>query len=124
MCLVLLGAGLTACGPGHRTVVRVVDGVPLETRFVSPSAYLHYTRARIALDRGRLDQATTELNKALIFDPDSAYLQTQLASVLGRRGRPDEALALLDGVLESHPDDPEALQLRARLKRSAGAATK
>ena len=124
ICLALLGAATAACGPGYRTVVRVVDGVPRETRFVSPSAYLHYTRARVALERGLLDTANVELKRALVFDPDSPYLRVQLASVLDRQGRPGEATALVDGVLESDPDDPEALQLRARLSKSAGAAAK
>ncbi len=124
ICLVLLGVASTGCGPAPRTIVRIVDGVPRKTRFVSPSAYLHYTRARIALERGLLDEATVELKNALIFDPDSPYLQTQLASVLGRRGRPAEALALVDVVLDAHPDDPEALRLRVRLKKGLDSASK
>ena len=62
--LALLAALLAGCGPGHRTVVRVVDGVPRDTRFVSPSAYHYYARARIALERGLLDEARAWLTPA------------------------------------------------------------
>ena len=78
--MICLVAG--ACGPGHgRTVVRIIDGTAQESRFVSPSAYLHYTRARIALNRGLLSEAIYQLEQALIFDPGSPHLLTQLASV-------------------------------------------
>lgn len=109
-----LAAG--ACGPGHgRTVVRIIDGTPQKSRFVSPSAYLHYTRARIALNRGLLSEATLQLEQALVFDPGSPYLLTQLASVKARTKQREQAMDLLDKVLKERPDYAEALRLKAQV---------
>ena len=122
--LTCLAAG--ACGPGHgHTVVRIIDGTAQKSRFVSPSAYLHYTRARIALNRGLLSEAALQLEQALVFDPGSPYLLTQLASVKARKGQRPQGLDLLKKVLDQRPDYPEALRLRAQLlwrMRRPGAA--
>lgn len=118
--LLLLGPG---CGPSlDRQVIRVVDGEPRPTRFVSPSAYKHLLYARIYLARGRWQQAAHQLQRALFFDPDSPYLHTLRAEALVRQRLVEEARQELERALELRPGYPDALLLRAKLHWSGGQA--
>jgi len=111
ICLLLLLAcpGIACVHSGETAVVRVIDGKPQASRFVSPTAYNHYLRSQVHLNRGKLPQAIKELRQALIFDPRSPYLHTKLADALRKNGDLKEAMAHLDRALGFREGFPEAL---------------
>lgn len=114
----LLLTTLAACGATRpRVTVRLVDGKPEETRYVSPAAYGHYLQAQIALNRGELQTALEELRDALIHDSRSPHLHTTLATVLIQLGRNGEAHAVLKQALDLEPGHPDALVLLGQLFR-------
>ena len=116
LALALLGLGACPSG-GPQTTVRLVDGRPQETRYVSAAAYEHYVQAQVALGRGRLQAAVGELREALILDPDSPHLHTELATVLTQLGKLRDAHAELRKALQSRADYPDALVLQGQLFR-------
>jgi Flp pilus assembly protein TadD len=117
--LLLLSALVVACGSRrHRVTIRMIDGKPQETRFISPAAYGHYLQAQIALNRGELETALEELQGALIHDPKSPHLNTTLAGVLIQLGRNKQAHVVLELVLKKlEPGHPDALVLEGQLHR-------
>ena len=116
LALALLGLGACPSG-GPQTTVRLVDGRPQETRYVSAAAYEHYVQAQVALGRGRLQAAMDEFREALILDPDSPHLHTELATVLTQLGKLRDAHAELGEALRSRADYPDALVLQGQLFR-------
>lgn len=82
-------AGLVAlgCGFGSPTVVRVVDGEPIEGRFIDSVTYAFYARGAYHEARGELDAATRAFQAASERDPESPAIWTRLGSVLCRARR-------------------------------------
>ena len=109
------------CGPAVDTsVIRVVDGKPQATRFVSPSAYTHLMYARIFLSRGQFARAEGQVRRALFFDPESPYLLTELAELLVRQRRWHAAMESLDEALSIRRGYPDALLLQAKIQWKKG----
>ena len=114
--LVLLLLPLVAgCRAQPPPTMRVINGKAQPSRYVSPNAYEHYVRYQVALDRGHLQKAVTELQQALIFDARSPYLNTLLAGLLARYKLYDEAHEYLAKALEYRPGYPDALLMQAKL---------
>lgn len=111
----------TGCpGRGALETVRLVDGKPQPGRYVSPGAYEHYLRSQIALHKGDVRQAATEIRSALSMDPRSPFLHFQLARVLVRDNKLDKARRELTQALELKVDFPDALVLLGRLEWQQG----
>jgi len=108
-------AALSGCFARHPPTVRIVDGKPLVTRYVSPGAYHHYLKYRIALNRGHFQAAVMELQQALAFDAQSPYLHTLLAELLARYKLYEEAHEHLAKALEYRPGFPDALALQGKV---------
>jgi tetratricopeptide (TPR) repeat protein len=58
--------------------------------------------------KGRLDEATMHVERALQFDPDFAAAHNNLAIILTKKGRLDEAVAHYQTALRIKPDDAVA----------------
>ena len=119
---------LAGCPVRHPPTVRIVDGKPNTSRYVSPGAYQHFLRYRIAMNRGHFQAAVQELQQALSFDAESPYLHTQLADLLARYKMYEEAHEHLSKALELRPGFPDALALQGKVfwqqkkKRKAAAS--
>jgi tetratricopeptide (TPR) repeat protein len=111
---------LLGCHPTPHTTVRLIGGKPQSSRYVSPGAYEHYLRAQIAVGRGELQQATTELRFALAMDGESPFLHTSLAMVLAQAGHLDQAHEALKQALARDPAFPDALVLQGQLFHQQG----
>jgi len=110
---VALAAGCLPATP--RSTVRLIDGEPQDSAFVSPGAYHHYIEGEIALLQGDSSVAAEHFQAALTYDPESAYIHFRLAEIHGRAGRLKEAHAELDGALRLRPGFADALVLRGKL---------
>lgn len=114
-----LGAGL-ACRPTTtRTTIRIIDGKPLASRYVSPGAYEHFLRAQISLNRGEFHQAARQIRVAIAHDHKSPLLHTELARILIQTGDHREADQQLRIALSHRPGFPDALFLRGKLALKA-----
>ena len=72
----------------------------------------HRTLAKSLLDKGELEAAKAELNKALELDPANEQASLDLADVHLRMGKLPECEAVLTQVLKQTPDQPRATLLR------------
>ncbi len=106
---------LAGCPVRHPPTVRMVDGKRHVSRYVSPGAYHHYLRYRIAMNRGHFQSAVQELQQALAFDAESPYLHTQLAGLLARYKMYEEAHEHLAKALKHRPGFPDALALQGKV---------
>ena len=95
--------------------MRLIEGRPQASRYVSPIAYQHYLAARLLLARGDGDGALRELRAALLFDEESPYLYTELARLLARLRRAPAARQALNKALALVPTYPDALLLAGDL---------
>lgn len=111
LCLFLSGCALAS----SRATVRLIDGVPQESAFVSPHAYENYLAGQIALLRGRNPEAIQRLESALVFDAGSAYLHTRVAEIYAATGKEQEAQAHLGHALRLDPTLSEALILQGQI---------
>lgn len=68
----------------------------------------HNSRGIALADRGWLDEAIREFQKAIELDPDSAHARDNLASVLAEKGLFREALAEYLAALRIEPESPTA----------------
>lgn len=80
------------------------------------NSYYYYLEAYIRLNSQELDRAVFYLKKAIGRDPESHFLKRELALVLLRQKKEREALAVIEKLIESDPNDIEALILFARIK--------
>jgi protein O-mannosyl-transferase len=75
----------------------------------NPDAFLAYTRlGYILLQKGQLDEATNQLQKALEIQPDYEGIYNNLGYVFLKKGQADEAIEQFRKILESHPNNPGA----------------
>jgi tetratricopeptide (TPR) repeat protein len=65
--------------------------------------------ARSAASAGRLDQARTAYDRAIVLSPDSSFLYRELAAVERRQGGADRAVEHLARAIELDPSDVMAL---------------
>lgn len=77
------------------------------------NADLDIAEARIALDKGELDEAAGKLHHALTLQPDWADAEHLLAIALEKRGDTEGAVAAYQKTLELNPGD---VQAREKLK--------
>lgn len=85
----LLAVALTGCGAP--TVVRVIDGHPVEGRFISTAAYALYARGAEAEAAGDLPGAARAFTAAAEEDPASPEIWTHLAALRCRMTPRDTA---------------------------------
>jgi tetratricopeptide (TPR) repeat protein len=104
-------AVVVAVGCGGPETIRIIDGKPRATRYVTPSAYEHYLRARIHRERGNLRAAEQQLRAALLFDDQSPYLYAELGQVLLGLGHASQAAQQASKALSLDRTSPEALIL-------------
>ena len=86
---------------------------------ISP-ARVHFDRAMVALNFGRLDEAERECRRCLALAPGATEAANILGIVLARAGRTDEAIQVFQMVSAQRPDFVPALNnlgLLLRLKR-------
>jgi tetratricopeptide (TPR) repeat protein len=77
-------------------------------------------RARAAEQRGDSAGMRRELENALRDDPNNAWARFALARLYVDLGAVDEARSLVDGLLETRPDDNDALYTSALLSMELG----
>lgn len=80
--------------------------------YTSEDALRRYTSGRLFEERGDLESALTEFNRALLADPFSPSLLLRLSDLSGRRGEPQRSLEFADRALAVDPDNARALWLR------------
>ncbi|WP_042297847.1 cellulose synthase subunit BcsC-related outer membrane protein [Paraburkholderia bannensis] len=81
-------------------------------------------RADAAEQRGDLAAAQRILEDAQRADPDNPWLRLELARYELKQGHADQARELVDGLLESNPDNPDALYASALLAMQMGEWTR
>lgn len=114
----LIWGALLFGGCGHQTpnsTVRLIEGVPQKSHYVSPSAYEAYIQGQIALAKGDTPAALRFLNTALMYDSNSPYLHTVVAEIYGSMKNSKQAYEHLQQALKLQPDFPDALLLQGRL---------
>ncbi|MCK5799770.1 MAG: hypothetical protein KAI47_21420, partial [Deltaproteobacteria bacterium] len=107
-CLAPLVTGCATGNDGRRTI-RLINGKPEATRYVSPNAYQHYLEARLLIGRHDITGAIKHLRTALLFDEHSPLLYTELARLYQGRAAHKKARATLDKALAIQSDFPDAL---------------
>jgi len=80
----------------------------------------HYLSATIHMESGDLYQAATELQMALLADPNSTSIPIELGKVYMRLNEPMAALRTLDAAHSRNPDNPEILKALAELSLRSG----
>lgn len=76
-------------------------------------------RALQLLAKGDAIPAIQHLEEALLWDPNSPWLRLELARVYHRSGAHGEAFGLIDGLLQTHPNMPDALHAAALMAEEA-----
>lgn len=66
----------------------------------------HNARGIELADRGWLDEAASEFQKAIRLDPDSAHAHDNLATIFAERGQLEEALTEFMEAVRLEPDSP------------------
>jgi tetratricopeptide (TPR) repeat protein len=82
-------------------------------------AWLHGMRSTMDRDRGRLDDALSEIEAARALTPDDPHLDELAADIHEQRGDADEALALFRSIARA-TSSPQAIDGVARLLRARG----
>lgn len=85
-------------------------------------ADLHHARGLLFWKVGRLDDALTQVDRAIEHDPGTAARWLHRGQLLAQLGRPDDAAAALERALHEEPDLDEAMYQRAALEASRGDA--
>jgi len=116
--LAALTAALAGC-PSAR-VTRVVDGLEIEGRFVSPRAYAAYAEGAEAEARGRLAEALEAFARAVRHDPDSVELWTRLGAVRCQLGQRDQARKAFSNAEDLDPDFEPLWRARAQCAEAQG----
>jgi tetratricopeptide (TPR) repeat protein len=119
----LCAVAASGCGFGSPTVVRVVDGKPIEGDFIDPVTYSLFARGAYHEHRGELDHAQRAYEAAAERDPESPGIWARLGAVLCEAGAPGHERAF---ALAEHADAEFAPlwyeRARCALKRGEGQA--
>lgn len=99
--LVLLGLIILGCGP---------DTIFLRPGLDTPS--VHVANGNNLLERGKVDDALREFQRAKVLDPNYAPAYVGLGIVLGQKGRIDDGFKTLDlaSKLADNEKDRTAVQ--------------
>ncbi len=76
-----------------------------QRRYGAGTAYQHYTRGEILVERGDLALAADQFRAALSADPNDSYLHVRLAFILIELGESQQALRLIKKVLKWQPSN-------------------
>ncbi|MGM0451902.1 MAG: tetratricopeptide repeat protein [Thermodesulfobacteriota bacterium] len=95
-------------------------------RFQKPgNSYFNYLMAQRMLRRGQMEPAVRYLKRAIEMDPAAVGLKKELAMIYIQQKKNEKALALAEQVIESQPENVQALviagSIRQKLGRSASA---
>jgi len=77
--------------------------ISVADRSTFKSATAHHMVARLAADRGDLDNALAHLKTSIAIEPNDYAIYTDLGVVLSRRGEPAEAIRALEQALSMKP---------------------
>ena len=80
---------------------------------------LHMNRGVLRFQRGRVEEAVADFERAVALQPDRADSQASLAKALDRQGRHAEAIAGLDRAIGLEPGRPALYRDRALLRLAA-----
>jgi tetratricopeptide (TPR) repeat protein len=116
LALLALAAG---CRSAPQPVTKIVGNRVVVTRSVSPHAYEHVTRALLLEREDRLEEAASELQRALSYDQDAPEVHARLGEIFIRLDRLDDAAEQIQRSLaiESTVD---GLVARAHLQTRRG----
>jgi len=89
---------------------------------VPASSPLHHARGLALVRDQRLDEALTELARAVELDSSEARFAYVYAIALNSAGRAREAIALLERTHDAHPRDRAVLEALASIHQEAGDA--
>jgi tetratricopeptide (TPR) repeat protein len=81
---------------------------------------LHMNRGVLRFQRGRLDEAVVDFERAIAIDPDRYNAPASLAQSLDRQGRQAEAIAQLDRAIVLKPELAALYRDRALIRLAAG----
>jgi eukaryotic-like serine/threonine-protein kinase len=81
---------------------------------------LHMNRGVLRFQRGRLDEAVADFERAVAIDPDRYNAPASLAQALDRQGRHAEAIAQLDRAIVLKPELAALYRNRALIRVGAG----
>lgn len=116
---VVLAAVLGGCGAAHTPAVTAdapaVTPGSWSGRWIVPSAYAEYMRARLAQEAGDTAAARKHLDLAIAFDSESAYLHVVRAELRLDDGDEEGARAALAQARRIGPDSPHAWLFEAQL---------
>jgi hypothetical protein len=89
----LVALVLTACGASTPAVIRVMDGQPIEGRFIAAEAYAAYGEAALLEAHGDAAGALEVFRRAEQLDPQSVEILTRIGALECRLGqqRPADA---------------------------------
>lgn len=113
--------GLACATPRQTTEPEAVTGGIVGTwsdRWIVPSAYAEYLRARLAQEAGDNEQASRHLDLAIAFDSESPYLHVVRAQIRLDEGDEDGARAALAEGRRVGPDSPHVWLFEAQLLAS------
>lgn len=91
----------------------------IELGYGSLKAEQFRARAGQMLAAGNPIGAMQQLEEALLWDPNSPWLRLELARLYNQAGATNEAFGLMDGLLQTHPDMPDALHAAALMSVEA-----
>ncbi|MEN9843638.1 MAG: hypothetical protein RLZZ612_1467 [Pseudomonadota bacterium] len=87
--------------------------------YASLRAEQYRRRSVQLLAQGETIGALQHLEEALLWDPNSPWLRLELARLYHRSGASSEAFGLMDGILQTHPNMPDALHAAALMAEEA-----
>ncbi len=105
---------VAACGGAGPSVTRVVDGRPIEGRFMAPLAYELFLRGAIAEETGQFDEAIAAFERTAHLDPYDALVWTKIAESRCKKNMHDPRIVeALTQALRVDPEFGPALALDA-----------
>lgn len=118
--LALFGClALPGCGFSFGPVTRVVDGIPEESRYISPEAYAAYARGTYFESRGELGAALDAYEQALDEDANSPEIYTRIGAVRCKTSF-SHAQRAFERALDLDPEYAPAWHERARCLAANG----
>lgn len=101
-------------------MTETIGGAPRTREFASGTAYEAFLRAEIAMARGDPDEASRQLELAMMGDPADGYLAARRAEVLLVSGHRDEALAAAREAAGRFPAQAVAWMALGEVLRARG----